>query len=81
MVQTPSRAFQRRDFHRRMLTFHFVLWVAALVGGLFVNRHFTPDRFWLPWMALVALAALTVHGVIFARSTLATMGGRPRSRR
>jgi hypothetical protein len=71
----PSRAFRKRDFHRRWLTAHFVAWLALLCGAFVINRNYTPERFWLHWVALAALAALAVHGAIFARSTLATMGG------
>jgi hypothetical protein len=70
----PSRAFRKRDFHRRALTAHFVGWLAILSAAFVINRNYTPERFWLHWVALVALAALTVHGAVFARSTLATMG-------
>jgi hypothetical protein len=72
----PSRAFARRDFHRRWLTLHFAVWMALLVAAFAINRRYTPERFWLPWVGLVAAIALGVHGAIFARSTLATMGGR-----
>jgi hypothetical protein len=71
----PSRAFQKRDFHRRALTLHFAAWMALLVGAFVINRRFTPEHFWLQWVGLAALIALGVHGAIFARSTLATMGG------
>jgi hypothetical protein len=57
------------------LTLHFSLWMVLLVSALLVNRHYTPETFWLPWLGLVAAVALGVHGAIFARSTLATMGG------
>jgi len=72
----PSRAFQKRDFHRRALTLHFVVWMAVLVGAFVVNRRYTPEHFWLQWVALAAVVALAVHGAIFARSTLSTMGGK-----
>jgi hypothetical protein len=72
----PSRAFQTRDFHRRTLTLHVCAWLALLVGAFVVNREYTPDRFWVGWVGLVAAVALGVHGAIFARSTLATMGGK-----
>jgi hypothetical protein len=70
----PSRAFARRDFHRRWLTLHFSAWMAILTVSFVVNRHYTPEHFWLHWVGLIALAALGVHGVVFARSTLSTMG-------
>jgi hypothetical protein len=70
----PSRAFQKRDFHRRALTLHFIAWLGVLVAAFWINRNLTPDRFWLHWVGLGALVPLSVHGAIFARSTLATMG-------
>jgi len=72
----PSHAFQKRDFHRRWLTLHFALWMALLVGAFILNRRYTPETFWLPWVGGVAAIALCIHGAIFARSTLATMGGK-----
>ncbi len=70
----PSRAFQKRDFHRRVLTLHVTAWMAILCGCFVVNRYYTPETFWLGWVALAAAIVLGVHGAIFARSTLATMG-------
>jgi hypothetical protein len=72
----PSKAFQRRDFHRRWLTIHFGAWMAILVTAFVLNRRYTPETFWLHYVGIVAAVALTVHGAIFARSTLATMGGK-----
>jgi hypothetical protein len=57
-----------------MLMIHVVLGVAALVGLFALNRFVTPDRFWAHWVALAWLPALLAHGVVFARSTLQTMG-------
>ncbi len=71
----PSRAFQKRDFHRRALSLHFVGWLLVLVAAFAVNRHYTPEVFWMQWVALAAGIVLAVHGAIFARSTLSTMGG------
>ena len=72
----PSRAFAKRDFHRRWLTLHFSAWMAVLVGCFLINRGYTPEVFWLHWVGLAAAIALTIHGAVFARSTLATMGGK-----
>jgi hypothetical protein len=72
----PSHAFRKRALHRRALTLHFVAWMALFGGAFVLNRWYWPERFWLGWVALVAGVALTVHGTIFARSTLATMGKR-----
>lgn len=71
----PSRAFAKRDFHRRWLTLHFTAWMLILVAAFIANRFYTPEYFWMHWVGLVAGIALTIHGAIFARSTLATMGG------
>jgi hypothetical protein len=72
----PSRAFRTRDAHRRWLTWHFVAWMLVLVAAFVANRRFTPETFWLHWVALAAAIALGIHGAIFARSTLSTMGGK-----
>jgi len=72
----PSRAFAKRDFHRRWLTLHFSLWMVVLVTAFLINRSWTPETFWLPWVMVPAFVALAIHGVIFARSTLSTMGGK-----
>ena len=71
----PSKAFRRRDRHRRLLTAHFAFGLLALVAVFAVNRFATPDTFWAHWVALAWVPALLVHATIFARSTLATMGG------
>jgi hypothetical protein len=77
MVKTgPSRAFRRRDHHRRLLTAHVALGLALVLGAFAVNRFATPDRFWAHWVGLAWLPILAVHAAFFARSTLATMGGR-----
>jgi hypothetical protein len=72
----PSRAFAKRDFHRRWLTLHFSVWMLLLVAAFLVNRSWTPETFWLPWVMVPAGIALGVHGAVFARSTLSTMGGK-----
>lgn len=70
----PSRAFLTRDRHRHWLTGHFLALVFGL-GALFVaNRFWTPERMWAPWVALVWGAVFTLHLLVFARATLATMG-------
>jgi len=71
----PNRAFRTRDFHRRMLTLHIAVMLVVVLGLLAVNRFATPDRFWAHWVALAWLPALVIHAGVFARSTLATMGG------
>ena len=77
-VRGPNRAFRRRDFHRRMLTLHIVVMLAVVLGALALNRFATPERFWAHWVAVAWLPALIVHAGVFARSTLATMGGHRR---
>jgi len=72
---SPSRAFRKRDFHRRWLTLHVMVWLALLVGAFVIKPPYTPDTFWLQWVGLAAAIALGIHGAIFARSTLSTMGG------
>jgi hypothetical protein len=49
--------------------------MVLLVAAFLINRHLTPEVFWLQWVGLVALVALGLHGAVFARSTLSTMGG------
>ena len=72
----PSRAFMRRDLHRRWLTLHFILLAIGLVALFLANRFLTPDRFWAQWAALGWGTLFAAHLVIFSRATLATMGGR-----
>ena len=72
---SPSRAFRTRDTHRRWLTLHFILFLTCMAGALYVNRTFTPEVFWVQWLALGWGLLLTAHGIHFARGTLATMGG------
>lgn len=74
--QGTNQAFRRRDFHRRMLTFHFAIMLVVVLGLLAVNRFVTPDDFWAHWVAVAWAPLLLIHGVIFARSTLATLAGR-----
>jgi len=66
----------RRDLHRRWLTLHFIALAIGLVALFLGNRFLTPDRFWAHWPALGWGILFTAHLVIFARATLATMGGR-----
>ena len=71
----PSKAFLTRDAHRRLLTLHFALFLGGLILAFWLNRSYTPDVFWIQWLALGWGAVLVAHGVYFARGTLATMGG------
>jgi 2TM domain-containing protein len=71
----PSRAFRTRDAHRRWLGLHFILYLAGLVAAFLANRALTPEIFWVQWVALGWGVLLLLHGIHFARGTLATMGG------
>jgi hypothetical protein len=59
-----------------MLTLHVVVMAATVLALFAVNRFTSPDTMWAHWVAVAWLPVLAVHGVVFARSTLATMGGR-----
>jgi hypothetical protein len=74
----PSRAFRVRDSHRHWLTAHFVVACLGLIAAFAVNRFYTPDHFWVQWLALAWGVAFAAHVAYFARSTLATMGGKKR---
>lgn len=74
----PSRAFRTRDAHRKWLTLHFVVLALGLCVAFAANRFLSPDRFWAHWVALVAGVVFLGHLGLFARSTMATMGGRRR---
>jgi len=71
-----GRAVRIRDNHRKWLTAHFFLLAAGLTAAFLVNRFVTPDVFWAHWVALGWGAVFAVHLGVFARATLATMGGR-----
>lgn len=71
----PSNAFVTRDAQRRLLSLHFALFLGGLIGAFYLNRTYTPDVFWIQWLALGWGVLLAAHGVHFARRTLATMGG------
>ncbi len=72
---TPNRAVRIRDAHRTWLTIHFVLALLGLVAAFVANRFLTPDYFWAHWVALGWGVAFAIHFAVFARATLATMGG------
>lgn len=59
-----------------MLTAHVAIGTAVVLGLFAVNRFVTPERMWAHWVALAWVPALAVHAVVFARSTLSTMGRR-----
>jgi len=64
-----------RDSHRHRLTAHFIVLCAVLAGAFLANRFLTPNVFWAQWPALVGGVAFAAHLIVFARGTLATMGG------
>jgi hypothetical protein len=74
-IQGPSRAFLTRDAHRLALTAHFFALVIGLAGVFVANRFLSPERMWAQWVALAWGLLFLVHLGIFARGTLATMGG------
>jgi len=51
-----------------------------MISGLLVcaalNRRFSPDRFWVQWVAVGWGVAFLLHLWAFSRVTLATMGRR-----
>ena len=71
----PSRAFRVRDSHRHWLTAHFVILAVGVLAAFVANRFLSPDRLWAQWIALGWGVVFLGHLAIFARSTLATMGG------
>jgi hypothetical protein len=73
---SPSKGFLARENHRVLLTMHALVMISGLLVCAFVNRRFSPDRFWVQWVALAWGALFLVHLAIFSRGTLATMGGR-----
>lgn len=70
------RAFARRDFHRRALNAHMLALLVGLVTVFAINRFTTPDHFWAQWVALAWGVVFAGHLAVFARGTLATMGGK-----
>jgi hypothetical protein len=71
-----GRAVKIRDNHRTYLTAHFFLLALGLCAAFGVNRFVTPEHFWAHWVALAWGIVFLLHLGIFARATLATMGGR-----
>ena len=71
----PSKGFLAREHHRVLLTIHALLMIFGLLVCSVVNRRFSPDRFWVQWVALGWGALFLAHLAVFSRGTLATMGG------
>ena len=76
----PSKGFLAREQHRVLLTIHALVMIFGLLACAVVNRRFSPDRFWVQWVALAWGVVFLVHLAIFSRGTLATMGGGRRQR-
>ncbi len=70
------RAFARREAHRRALNLHTVLLVVGVLALFGVNRFLTPERLWAHWVALAWGVVFVGHLFLFARGTMATMGGK-----
>lgn len=71
----PSKGFLAREQHRVLLTIHALLMIFGLLISAVVNRRFSPDLFWVQWVALGWGVVFLGHLAIFSRGTLATMGG------
>ncbi len=73
---SPSRGFLAREQHRVLLTVHALVMITGLLACAFVNRVYTPERFWVQWVALAWAGVFLAHLLAFSRGTLATMGGK-----
>ena len=69
-----GRGFLIRENHRVLLTIHALVMIFGLLACAVLNRRFSPDRFWVQWVALAWGAAFLAHLWVFSRGTLATMG-------
>ncbi len=74
----PSRGFMAREHHRVLLTVHALVMISGLLVCALLNRRYSPDRFWVQWVALAWGAIFLAHLAVFSRGTLATMGGKKR---
>jgi hypothetical protein len=72
----PSKGFLARENHRVLLTVHALAMIFGLLSCALLNRRFSPNRFWVQWVALAWGAIFLGHLWIFSKGTLATMGGR-----
>ena len=73
--QKPSKGFLAREQHRVLLTIHALVMIFGLLACAVINRRYSPDRFWVQWVALAWGALFLAHLAVFSRGTLATMGG------
>jgi ABC-type Fe3+-siderophore transport system permease subunit len=71
-----GKGFLIRESHRVLLTIHALVMIFGLLVCALLNRRFSPDRFWVQWVALAWGALFFVHLLVFSRGTLATMGKR-----
>lgn len=72
----PGKGFLVRESHRVLLTIHALVMIFGLLACALLNRRFSPDRFWVQWVALAWGSAFLAHLWVFSRGTLATMGRR-----
>ncbi|TMB12248.1 MAG: 2TM domain-containing protein [Deltaproteobacteria bacterium] len=72
----PGKGFLIREHHRTLLTIHALVMISGLLVCAALNRRFSPDRFWVQWVALGWGTAFLLHLWAFSRGTLATMGRR-----
>lgn len=76
MTTRMPRAFAKREAHRKALNIHFVVLLVGLGIAFGANRFLTPETFWAHWVALAWAVAFILHLAIFAKGTIATMGGK-----
>ena len=48
----PGKGFLVREHHRTLLTVHALVMISGLLTCAVLNRRFSPDRFWVQWVAL-----------------------------
>ena len=72
----PGKGFLVREHHRTLLTIHALVMISGLLVCAALNRRFSPDRFWVQWVAIGWGVAFLLHLLAFSRGTLATMGRR-----
>ena len=75
---TPTKGFLAREQQRLLLTVHALLMISGLLACALLNRRYSPDRFWVQWVALAWGAFFLAHLAVFSRETIATMGGKKR---
>lgn len=73
---SPSKGFLAREQHRVLLTVHALVMITGLLACALANRLYSPDRFWVQWVALAWAVLFLAHLFVFSRDTIATMGKR-----